>query len=88
MQHWREVLDIPMIEVQYEELIADQEAASKRLVDFCGLEWDESCRHFHKTERYVATASYDQVRRPLYNSSVRRWKNYSEFLDPLREALK
>lgn len=88
MQHWRKVLRIPMIEMQYEDLISDQEGASRRIVDFCGLEWNDQCYNFHETQRYVATASYDQVRRPIYSSSVSRWKNYAEFLDPLREALK
>ncbi|MFQ5643505.1 MAG: sulfotransferase, partial [Thiogranum sp.] len=88
MQHWRKVLQIPMLEVQYEDLITNQETASRRIVDFCGLEWDDQCYNFHETQRYVATASYDQVRRPIYTSSISRWKNYSEFLAPLREALK
>ena len=88
MQHWRKVLGIPLMEVQYEDLITDQETVSRRILEFCGLEWDERCRNFHETKRYVATASYDQVRRPIYTSSVSRWKNYAEFLDPLREALK
>ncbi|HFD80752.1 MAG TPA: sulfotransferase family protein [Gammaproteobacteria bacterium] len=87
MEHWRTVLRIPMLEVQYEELVEDQEGVSRRMLEFCGLEWDEHCRDFHRTRRYVATASYDQVRRPLYRSSVARWKNYAEFLGPLREAL-
>ncbi len=87
MQHWREVLSLPMLEVQYEELVSDRERVSRQMVDFCGLDWDDRCHDFHKTQRYVATASYDQVRRPLYTSSVSRWKNYAEFLTPLRETL-
>jgi tetratricopeptide (TPR) repeat protein len=87
MQHWRKVLRISMIDVQYEDMIADQEAVSRRIIDFCGLPWDNHCLDFHRTQRYVATASYDQVRRPIYTSSVSRWKNYAEFLGPLREEL-
>jgi len=88
MEHWRSIITLPMIEVQYEDMIADQEAGSRRIVDFCGLDWDEQCMDFHKSERYVATASYDQVRRPIYVSSVSRWKNYEKYIGPLIDALK
>ena len=87
MQHWREVLKLPMLEVQYEELVANQEAVTRRMVEFCGLEWDECCLQFHKAKRYVATASYDQVRQPLYNRSAGRWKHYERYLEPLRKGL-
>jgi len=87
MQHWRDTLSMPMLEVQYEDMIADQEAGSRRLVEFCGLPWDDRCLQFHQTGRYVATASYDQVRQPIYKSSVARWKNYAAYIDPLRAAL-
>jgi tetratricopeptide (TPR) repeat protein len=87
MEHWRGIITLPMLEVQYEDMIADQESGSRRIVEFCGLEWDENCMDFHKSERYVATASYDQVRKPIYKSSVSRWKNYSDFIGPLRKAL-
>ena len=87
MAHWKEVLDIPMLDVSYEELVENQEEVSRRMVDFCGLEWEDSCLRFHETERFVATASYDQVRRPLYRKSVARWKRYERHLGPLIEAL-
>jgi len=87
MDHWKQVLDIPILDVSYAELIADQERVSREIIEFCGLEWDDRCLQFHKTERGVATASYDQVRRPIYTSSVSRWKNYEKYLGPLREAL-
>ena len=88
MEHWRGIITIPMIEVQYEDMIADQECGSRRIVEFCGLEWDEDCLDFHKSGRYVATASYDQVRRPIYKSSVSRWKNYEEYIGSLIDALR
>ena len=88
MAHWTSVLKIPVIDVRYEDLIADQEAVSRELIEFCGLEWDESCLQFHETKRFVATASYDQVRRPLYKKSVARWKNYEAHIGPLIEALR
>ncbi len=87
MEHWRKVLTIPMLEVQYEDLIADQMTISRRLVEFCGLEWDERCLRFHEAGHAIATASYDQVRRSLYKGSAGRWKNYAHYLDPLRMAL-
>jgi tetratricopeptide (TPR) repeat protein len=87
MRNWKSVLSLPMIDVQYEDMIADQESVSRRLIEFCGLEWDDRCLNFHKNERFVGTASYDQVRRPIYSSSVCRWKNYDKFIDPLRKAL-
>jgi hypothetical protein len=87
MQLWKNVLSIPMLEVNYEDLVANQEAVSKKLIEFCGLEWDERCLRFHENTRYVATASFDQVRRPMYNSSAGRWKYYEEFIGPLRKAL-
>ena len=87
MAHWRSVLKIPVMDVRYEDLVANQEAVSRELVDFCGLTWDESCLQFHGTKRFVATASYDQVRRPLYKKSVARWKHYRKHLAPLINAL-
>ena len=88
MAHWRTVLDIPFMEIQYEELIDDQERYTRELLAFCDLPWEDDCLQFHETGRAVVTASYDQVRRPLYRSSVGRWKHYAQHLDPLRKALK
>ncbi len=87
MAHWREVIDLPMMEVRYEDLVADQEGISRALVQFCGLDWDERCLRFHETRRLVATASYDQVRQPLYDRSVERWRHYEGHLAPLRKGL-
>jgi hypothetical protein len=87
MAHWAAVLPVPVFELRYEELTADQEAVSRRLVAFCGLEWDERCLRFHETRRVVRTASQLQVRQPLYRGSVGRWKRYEAFLQPLRDAL-
>ncbi len=87
MDHWRRVMRIPMLELRYEELVADQEAMSRKLVEFCELDWDDRCLRFHETARLVKTASYDQVRRPMYRKSVARWKRYEQFLGPLTEAL-
>jgi tetratricopeptide (TPR) repeat protein len=87
MDHWRKVLPVFMLEIDYEELISDQEAVSRRIIARCGLEWDNACLAFHKTERPVATASQWQVRQPVYRTSVERWRRYEPFLGPLRAAL-
>jgi tetratricopeptide (TPR) repeat protein len=89
MAHWREVLpsDV-MLEVQYEEVVADTETQARRIVAYCGLEWDDACLSFHETQRPVRTASALQVRQPIYRSSVGRWRAYEHMLGPLLEALR
>lgn len=87
MAHWRQVLDLPILEVRYEDLIAKQDTLSREMVAFAGLEWDERCISFHKTKRTVATCSYEQVQRPIYTSSIARWKHYERHLAPLLEGL-
>jgi tetratricopeptide (TPR) repeat protein len=87
MTHWRDVLKIPMHEVRYEALVADQEGETRRLLDFCGLDFDERCLRFYERERVVLTASYDQVNRPVYTSSVGRYRNFDKHLGPLKVAL-
>jgi tetratricopeptide (TPR) repeat protein len=83
MAHWRQVLPLPMLEVQYEELVANQEAVTWQLVAFCGLDWDDCCLAFHQTRRTVQTASNVQVRQPLYGTSVGRWRRFQAHLGPL-----
>jgi tetratricopeptide (TPR) repeat protein len=88
MKHWRTALPADrFLEIDYEKLVADQEAVSRRMVAFCGLDWDGACLDFHNTARPVATASAWQVRQPLYNSSVDRWRRYEPWLGELRELL-
>ena len=87
MAHWERTLDIPILRVRYEDTVEDQEAVTRKLLDFCGLEWDDACLEFHKAHRHVATASYDQVRQKIYKKSKARWKNYQKHLAPLIEAL-
>ena len=86
--HWHSVLPADaMLEVQYEEVVADPEMQARRILAYCGLEWDDACLGFHKVERAVHTASAAQVRQPLYRSSVGRWRAYRDQLQPLLEAL-
>jgi len=83
MDHWHRVLPIPMLEVDYESMVADPERKARELVDWCGLEWDPACLTFHESRRPVRTASAAQVRQPVHYRSVGRWKNYAESLAAL-----
>lgn len=87
MAHWRDVLPLEIHEIRYENLIADQEAVSRRLIDRCGLPWDPRCLQFHRHRRDVRTASNWQVRQPIYRDAVQRWKHYEPYLDELKVAL-
>ena len=85
IDHWRTVLPAgTILDVPYEELVADQERWTRKILDFIGLEWNERCLRFEQTERAVATASFWQVRQKIYNTSVARWRNYEKFIGPLR----
>ena len=88
MEHWRKVLPSPVLEVDYEETVADLEGVARRLVAWCGLEWEPKCLEFYRTKRPVKTASAVQVRRPVYKTSVGRWKHYEQALAPLLARLK
>ncbi len=87
MDHWRTVLSVPVLEVDYEETVADLEGVSRRLVAWCGLEWEPACLAFHESKRPVRTASVMQVRQPLYKHAVARWKNYEKSLASLLQRL-
>lgn len=88
MRHWKEVIDMPLLDVGYQELVSDFENTCRRMVAFLGLEWDDRCLQFHRSERRVATASHDQVRNPVYSSSLQRWKHYEQHLGPLIRVLR
>jgi hypothetical protein len=84
MAHWRKVLPATtLVEVDYEAMVGDLEGQARRLVAACGLAWDPACLDFHRTARSVRTASVNQVRRPLYGTSVERWRPYASHLGPL-----
>jgi tetratricopeptide (TPR) repeat protein len=87
MAHWHGVLPLRILDVQYEELVADLEGQSRRMVEFAGLGWDDACLEFWRTERVVRTASNLQVRRPIYTSSIGRADAYRPWLGPLIDAL-
>jgi hypothetical protein len=84
MAHWRAVLPQgTILDVPYADLVSDQEAWTRKILDFLGLEWDERCLDFHKTKRAVVTASAWQVRQKIYKDSVERWRHYKKFISPL-----
>jgi hypothetical protein len=89
MDHWRKALprDV-MLEVQYEEIVDDLSEQARRIIAHCGLQWDNACLEFHRTERVVRTASVVQVRQPIYRSSIGRWRDYEDLLQPLLLELK
>lgn len=88
MQHWNDVLPKGVLHtVQYEDVVADTEKAARALIEFLGLEWNKKCLDFHNSDRPVKTASVAQVRRPIYNTAVKRWKKYGDGLQPLVDAI-
>ena len=87
MQHWKSNLGIDMLELDYEELVNKPEDLIRKLVAFCGLPWDEQCLAFNKQKRRVSTASFDQVRQPIYTRSIDRWRYYDVQLDELKLGL-
>ena len=87
MQHWREVLPLEILELDYERLIEEPERESRRLIDFIDLPWDSACLTPHESTRAVNTLSRTQVREPIYRTSIGRWRHYEKHLGPLKEAL-
>ena len=88
MAYWREVLPKEtLLEIRYEDVVADLEASARRIVDHCGLAWHPNCIAFHETRRPVRTASATQVRRPIFRTSEGRWRAYERHLGPLLAAL-
>ena len=89
MEHWRRILPPGvMIEIDYEEVVADTEIQARRILEHCGLPWEESCLDFHKLDRPVRTASAVQVRKPIYGTSIRRWQPIEALLTPLTDELR
>ena len=87
MNHWRTVLPVELLDVDYEDTVGDLETTARRLVHWCGLEWEPACLKVHEGSRPVRTASVSQVRQPIYRRSVGRWRNYEHTLGPLFESL-
>ena len=87
IRHWHDVLPGRVYDIQYEDLVSDQERETRKLLGHCDLSWDEKCMAFHRTRRSVETASAVQVRRPLYGDSVARYQRYEPWIGPLLCAL-
>ena len=88
MQHWRDVLPPASIyEIDYETLVSDQQTQTEKLLEYCDLEWQDSCLTFNKTRRVVKTASMNQVNKPVYTTSVNRWKKYETYIGDLLSTL-
>ncbi len=88
MAHWDKLFPGEIYEVNYEKLVANPEPEIRKLLEFCGLPWNDKCLKFHETERVVKTASLNQVRRPLYGDSAGKWKKYENYLTPSSRPLK
>ena len=87
MALWKQALDLPILDVGYEQLVADPEAQSRRIIDFVGLPWTDACLQPQRTQQSVLTASQWQVRQPIHRGSVGRWKRYEPWLGPMIEAM-
>jgi hypothetical protein len=87
MRHWDRVLPGRVLRVYHEDVVDDLESNVRRLLDFCGLEFEPACIEFHKTVRSVRTASSEQVRQPLYREGLDQWKHFEPWLKPLKNAL-
>jgi len=87
MAHWRSLYGDDILDFDYDDFVREPRPAVERLLDFCGLDWEEGCLSFHRTANAVKTASVWQVREPLYQRSSGRWRNYARQIEPLRAAL-
>jgi tetratricopeptide (TPR) repeat protein len=87
MRHWDAVLPGRVLRLSYEDVVQDLEDSVRRLLDFCGLEFEPACVEFHRSGRSVRTASSEQVRQPIYRDGLSQWRHYEPWLGPLREAL-
>jgi tetratricopeptide (TPR) repeat protein len=87
MRHWDQALPGKVLRVQHETVVDDLEASVRRILEFCGLQFEPACVEFHKTERSVRTASSEQVRQPIFRDGLDQWKNFEPWLEPLKAAL-
>jgi tetratricopeptide (TPR) repeat protein len=87
MQHWDEVMPGHVLKVQHEDVVRDLEGQVRRMLEFCGLEFEQACLDYHKTERSVRTPSSEQVRQPIFDTALEQWRHFEPWLDPLKLAL-
>jgi len=87
MDHWHQVIPGEILDLKYDNLINNQQHETERLLNYCGLEWEEGCLKFYETKRSINTASSEQVRQPIYKGAMNAWKNYESHIEPLIETL-
>jgi hypothetical protein len=87
MDHWDDVLPGRVHRVQYEDMVSNTESEIRRLLDYCGLEFEDQCLRFYESKRAVRTPSSEQVRQPVYTQGLEQWRNFESHLGPLKEAL-
>ena len=87
MAHWESVFPGQILRVQYEDVVNDLESQTKRLLDYCELNFEDACLSFYKTKRAVRTASSEQVRQPINKKGLEQWKHFEQWLAPLKTAL-
>ena len=88
MAHWRATLPADrFIDIRYETLVGDLEGEARKMIEFLGLDWNPACLRYYDNDRQIRTASFEDVRRPIYSSSIGRWKPYTQYLGSLRDAL-
>jgi len=88
IEHWKELLPNNILEIQNEDVVEDLETNTRRMLEFIDLKWDDRCLKFYQHTRSVNTASFDQVRQPMYKTSVGRYERYGDLLKPLLDELK
>ena len=87
MDHWNDVLPGKVLTMHYEQMVTDQENQTRRLLEHCGLPWEDQCLRFYETERAINTASSEQVRQPIYTGALNFWRNYEAHLGEMIETL-
>jgi hypothetical protein len=87
MRHWDEALPGRILRVHHEDVVSNLEGSVRRMLDYCGLDFEQACVDFHKTRRSVRTPSSEQVRQPIFRGSLDQWENFEPWLDPLKAAL-
>jgi hypothetical protein len=87
MAHWHRVLPLPILDVVYEDVVADHEGQARRMIAHLGLEWDDAMTRYYENKRSISTASLWQARQPIYTRSVQRWRKYEADIGPLLESL-
>ena len=87
MNYWKNLYPGKIYDLSYEELTKNQEKETRKLLDYCDLNWDQNCLNFHENKRDVQTASALQVRKKIYQGSSNAWKKYQDYLKPLIKSL-